>query len=141
MFSGQQWSSKPRVLVVDDEPLSRTVVAMRIASLGADVIEADSGGHALELLLTEPFDAAILDLEMPGVDGYELLGCIRGHPRLRHMTVIVLSGHDDRQSIQKALQAGATSYLLKPLNWTAFGEHIRFALGLRTEAMARQASL
>lgn len=137
MFSGRPWDSKPRVLIVDDEPLSRTVVAMRIASLGADVIEADGGSRALELLLTEPYDAAILDLEMPGVDGYELLGCIRGHPRLRHMTLLVLSGQDDRISIQKALQAGATSYLLKPLNWTAFGEHIRFALGLRSEAMAR----
>ena len=124
----------PRTLIVDDEPVARSVVALRIASLGAHVCEADTGSGALSLLLKEPFDAVILDLEMPDVDGFELLGCIRSHPKLRHLTVIVLSGREDASSVRRALEAGATSYLLKPLNWLAFSEHIRSALGLRLAA-------
>lgn len=125
----------PRVLVVDDEPVARTVVGARIASLGAQVVEAGDGASALQKLLKEPFDAAIIDLEMPGLDGFELIGCIRGHPQLKHLAVVVLSGREDATAIRNALQAGATSYLLKPLNWAAFSEHIRSCIGLRERAV------
>ena len=120
----------PHVLVVDDEPVERTVVSVRVAALGATVEEADDGATALRALLDGDFSAAIIDLEMPGLDGFELIGCIRGHPKLRHMPIIVLSGREDVRSVQNALQAGATSYLIKPLNWLAFGDHIRSTLGL-----------
>ena len=132
-------NSKPRVLVVDDEPIARMSIVMRFSSIGATVVEAEDGASALKELLQQPFDAAMIDLEMPGLDGFELIGCIRGHPNLKHLAVIVLSGRDDPTSIRNALQAGATSYLLKPLNWTAFGEHIRSCIGLREHQ--RRASL
>ena len=122
-------NSKPRVLVVDDEPIARMSIVMRLSSIGATVVEAEDGASALKELLQQPFDAAMI----------ELIGCIRGHPNLKHLAVIVLSGRDDPTSIRNALQAGATSYLLKPLNWTAFGEHIRSCIGLREHQ--RRASL
>ncbi len=132
---------RPRVLIAEDEPFSRKVACGRIAALGATVVEAEDGAAALTLLLQEPFDAAIIDLEMPKLDGFQLLGCIRGHPKLRHLPIIVLSGREDGTSIRRALAAGATSYLQKPLNWTAFGEHIRSVLSLRAQLRtAAQAS-
>lgn len=124
-------SGKPRVLVVDDEPTSRTVVSMRISSLGATTIEAQDGSSALLQLISSSFDAVILDLEMPGIDGFQLLAFVRGHPNLKHLPVIVISGRNDMNSVQRALEAGATSYLLKPLDWKAFSEHIRNMIGLR----------
>jgi CheY-like chemotaxis protein len=124
-------AEQPVVLLVDDEPVTRAVVSLRIASLGARVIEADDGASGLDCLLKTTVNAAIIDLEMPGLDGFALLGCIRGHPRLSHLPVIVLSGKEDPQSMQDALRAGATSYLLKPLNWTAFSGHIAAVLGVQ----------
>ncbi len=127
-FDAHKRISHCRVLVADDEPLSRAMVSKRLELLGAQIIEASSGSEAFALLMNGGVDAVILDLDMPDIDGFALLGCIRSHPKLRHLPVIVLSGLDDRGSIQKALEAGATSYLLKPLNWTAFGEHVRSVL-------------
>ena len=72
---------------------------------------------------------------MPGLDGFELIGRIRGHPQLKHLAVVVLSGREDATAIRNALQAGATSYLLKPFNWAAFSEHIRSCIGLRERAV------
>lgn len=120
----------PHVLVVDDSDVSRKVVAAKLAQLQARVTEAGNGAEALALLLAGGFDLAIVDLEMPGVNGLDLLGCIRSHASLRHMPVIILTGREDRQALEAALSYGATSFLVKPLNWLAFGEHIRHLLYL-----------
>ncbi len=121
-------TSKPRVLIVDDEPLARLVTATRLKLLGATVVEAENGAIALDLLLAEPFNMAVIDLQMPTFDGFALINCIRGHSKLNHIPIVVLTGSEDPNSIHRALSAGATSYLLKPLNWSAFGEHIRSML-------------
>lgn len=119
---------KPHVIVVDDDAFSRNVVASQLERFDAVVIQAGDGVEALRLMQQQIFDLAIVDLEMPQVNGYDLLGCIRGSPRLRHMPVIVLTAHEDRTSLERALISGATSFLIKPLNWRAFGAHIRHLL-------------
>ena len=123
---GERMLQRPRVLIVDDDALSRSIVAAKIASR-AEVVEASDGREAL-VQLQSAVDLVVLDLEMPNVDGYDLLGCIRGLPRLQHLPVVVLTAKEDRYSLEKALMYGATSFLLKPLNWTAFGTHITHLL-------------
>lgn len=117
-------TTTPTVLVVDDDAICRRAVAARIARLNATVVEAEDGFEGFELLRRHQFDLAIVDLEMPKMDGHQLIACIRGMSGMKKMPVVVLSSHCNRESMELALIAGATSFLIKPLNWTAFGEHI-----------------
>jgi CheY-like chemotaxis protein len=122
-------SNLPRVLVADDDPMSRRAVAAKLHR-SAIVVEAPDGAEALRHLRLEPFDLAIIDLEMPSLDGYGLLACVRAIPKIRHIPIVVLTASDDRGALEKALIAGATSFLIKPLNWSAFGPHIEHLLAL-----------
>jgi diguanylate cyclase (GGDEF)-like protein len=125
---------KPKVLVVDDDAFSRTVVAKKLAKL-ADVMEADDGRTAMAHLSTlGAVDLAIVDLEMPNINGVELIRNIRAHSAFKHIPIIVLTANETRGGLESALMAGATSFLLKPLNWEAFGEHIRHVLELAYRA-------
>ena len=119
-----------RVLIVDDDAFSRTAVAKKVQQLRAITFEAEDGLQAFALLRREPIDLAIIDLEMPVMNGLELLGCIRGAPRMKHLPVLVLTAADDRASLERALQCGATSLMIKPLNWAAFSSHIEHILYL-----------
>ena len=107
----------------------------RLAALDVTVVEAENGEKAMHLLQEQKIDLAIIDLEMPVIDGFMLLGCIRGHPRLKHIPVVVLTGREDREAMAQALSKGATSFLQKPLNWTAFGDHIRHLIELSSRKM------
>ena len=125
---------KPKVLVVDDDAFSRTVVAKKIGKL-AEVVEAEDGRSAMSHLSTSGVvDLAIVDLEMPNINGVELIREIRAQSALKHIPIIVLTANETRGGLENALMAGATSFLLKPLNWDAFGEHIRHILELAYRA-------
>lgn len=119
-----------RVLIVDDDAFSRTAVAKKVQQLRATTVEAVDGLQAFALLRREQIDLAIIDLEMPVMNGLELLGCIRGAPRMKHLPVLVLTAAEDRASLERALQCGATSLMIKPLNWAAFSSHIEHILFL-----------
>jgi CheY-like chemotaxis protein len=128
-----------RVLVADDEPITRFLTARKLARLG-HVLEAEDGLTAWDLLLSESCQLAVIDLEMPKLDGFGLIQCVRGHPKTRHLPIVVLTSRDDKDAIERALIAGATSYLIKPLNWKLFGHHIGHLLELgreRRDAPAR----
>jgi len=124
---------RPSVLVADDDAFSRAVVAKKLVGL-ADVVEAADGAEAFAYLQSMAFDLVIVDLEMPNFNGFDLIKCIRGHAKLRHVPVIVLTGNEQRRALDGALSAGATSFLMKPLNWQSFGEHIRHVLELAYRA-------
>ena len=128
-----------RVLVVDDDAFSRTAVAKKVQQLRAITYEAEDGLQAFALLRREPIDLAIIDLEMPVMNGLELLGCIRGAPRMKHLPVLVLTAAEDRASLERALQCGATSLMIKPLNWAAFSSHIEHILHLSIAGRAMSA--
>lgn len=130
-----------RILVVDDDRFARLLVASKArAEFGAEIVEADNGAIAFSILTREPIDLVILDLEMPGLNGYELLGCIRMHPKVQHLPVVVLTGNTGRDALDRALTAGATSFLTKPLNWTCFGKHIGHILNLSIAAQRNAAA-
>ncbi len=121
---------RPTVLVVDADRFSRTLASSRLATLDAHLVEAENADDAMAMIRHLNVDLAIIGLEMPDSDGFALLSCIRGHPRLKHIPVVVLTDREDRDAMSQALSAGATSFLQKPLNWTAFGEHIRHLIEL-----------
>ncbi|NJO32447.1 MAG: diguanylate cyclase [Rhodospirillales bacterium] len=99
------------------------------------MVEAEDGQSAMSHLSTlGVVDLAIVDLEMPNINGVELIRQIRSHGALKHIPIIVLTANETRGGLENALTAGATSFLLKPLNWNAFGEHIRHILELAYRA-------
>ena len=120
----------PNVLVVDDSATVRSVLCGKLMAMRVNAVEAEDGTSAMQLLHASDFDLAIIDLAMPGLDGYDLLGCIRGHQHSIHMPVIVLTSTEDQHAISRALAAGATSFIVKPLNWSAFGAHIEHLMHL-----------
>jgi adenylate cyclase len=104
------------VLVVDDDPINRTVLVRALEADGHRVAAAEDGARALDLLHARPFDVVLLDVLMPGLDGYETLARIVGDDGLRHIPVIMVSALDDVESVARCLELGAQDYLPKPVN-------------------------
>lgn len=117
-----------RVLVADDDPIQRSLINARLARLNGQTVEAEDGVAAWALLSSQTFDIAIVDLNMPNLDGFGLIQSMRDHPRTRHMPIIVITSRHDRAAIEAALQAGASSFLVKPIAWSTFEHHIGFLL-------------
>lgn len=113
------------ILIVDDSVTMRRMV---MAALGAlhDVRfdQAGSGLEAIERLAVAPVDLVLLDLNMPDVHGLEVLRFLRAHERFRRLPVVVLTTRGDDESRAAALHDGATLYLTKPFEPTAFAPEI-----------------
>ena len=104
------------VLVVDDDPLNRTMLAMSIGTLGHQVIEAGNGLEAIAALEAHDVDVVLTDIEMPEMDGYGLLTHRSGDDRLKAIPFIVISGVDEMDSIIACIKLGAEDYLPKPFD-------------------------
>jgi len=107
------------VLVADDSRTVRMALTHALHGLGFhDITEATDGLQALDLVLQKPFDLVLLDLEMPGKSGMEVLAAIRANPRLSGLPVIVISADDQVERAVKCIAMGAEDYLPKPFNPT-----------------------
>ena len=105
-----------RALIVDDSRLNRMLLRRALAELEIESVEAEDGMRALELLEREPVDLIMLDLLMPGLDGYATLERIKARPMLSHLPVIVITDVDAVESVVRCIELGATDYLPKPFN-------------------------
>jgi sigma-B regulation protein RsbU (phosphoserine phosphatase) len=103
-----------RILVVDDDESNRDMLTRRLARLGHTTGVAENGKLALELLAGESFDLMLLDLQMPEMNGYQVLERLRADAALRDLPVIVLSASDDTSRIAHCIEMGAADYLPKP---------------------------
>lgn len=104
-----------RILVVDDDEANLVAAQAVLAELGHPVITARSGREALRAVLRDDFAVILLDVRMPGMDGYETAELIRQRERSRHVPIIFLSGVDKETSHQfRGYAAGAVDYVLKP---------------------------
>jgi CheY-like chemotaxis protein len=127
-----------RLLFVDDDPILREFARVNLASANATVDVAADGLEAIQALETGAYDLVLTDLEMPGMDGFGLLAHIRASPRLRHLPVVVETGREDVDAIDRAFRAGATAFVTKPLNWRLLTYQLRFTLrAARAEARLR----
>lgn len=127
-----------RLLFVDDDPILREFAQVNLASAQAEVDVAADGVEALEALSRRHYDLLLLDLHMPRMDGFAVLDSVRSSPETAHLPVIVETGREDVESIDRAYNAGATAFVTKPLNWRLLGYQIRYVLrSARTEAALR----
>jgi serine phosphatase RsbU (regulator of sigma subunit) len=105
-----------RVLVVDDNEMNRDLLARRLQREGHQVELAVDGVDALAKLNAGAFDLVLLDIMMPGMDGYQVLAQLKADEALRHVPVMLISALDDTDSVVKGLALGADDYLPKPFN-------------------------
>ena len=103
-------------LIADDSSTIRKFVAFALKSMGIEVVMASDGMEALEKLTTEKFDLVITDLNMPHLDGYELISSIREINQYKDTPIIILSSESDEDDKQKGFSAGADSYMEKPFD-------------------------
>lgn len=113
-----------RVLVVDDNVDAASSMAKLLESCGHTVRVAHNGEQAIENALAEPLDAVLLDIALPGMDGYQVAERLRSHPSLNHIRLIALSGFGREDDRQRSLQAGFDAHLTKPADLIALQEAI-----------------
>ena len=104
----------PRILVVDDSAFTRYNLKNRLSSNGYDVVDAPDGETAVELYAASQPDAVLLDITMPGMDGYQLCKLLRQNADTANIPIIMLSGKDGFFSKVRGRMAGSTEYLTKP---------------------------
>ena len=104
------------ILVVDDDELNRSLLTKNLEHAGHRTSAADNGFAALQALESDRPDVVLLDIEMPGIDGIEVLERLKADDDLRHIPVIMISGVDDTDAIVRCLGAGADDFLPKPFD-------------------------
>ena len=108
---------RPRVLVVDDSADTARAMARLLASEGFEVRVAHDGPAALEAARADRPDAILLDIGLPGKDGYEVAREVRLDPALAGATLIAISGYGQEDDRRRALDAGFDDHLVKPVNY------------------------
>ena len=114
-----------KILVADDHPGVVRFLQLTLQAEGYDVVTAPDGTAALDRAREEKPDLIILDVTMPGVDGFRVLSRIKSDPDLRHVVVVMLSGDSDPKDIALCLDIGADYYLTKPFGLVEIGSLVR----------------
>lgn len=104
-----------RILVVDDSLSVRMVLQSLLESMGLEVVLAEDGLQCLDILQHDTPDAILLDILMPGMNGFEVLRRIKNQPKLEYIPVIMQTAMDDTESIKRGIDEGAFYYLTKPV--------------------------
>ncbi len=116
------------VLIVDDEPMARTLLRLMLVRAGFNVSEAEDGFDALEKVQASQPDIILLDVMMPGMDGFSVCEELRQRKETSKLPIIMLSAKTDLDSINKGLRVGATKYLTKPISPEDLTRHVNDVL-------------
>jgi len=108
--------NRPRILCVDDELLNRTIVRDMLDPEKFLVLEASSGEEALEILEDHNIDIILLDINMPGIDGFEVCRSIKSSEQLRHIPVVMVTARSETPDRIRGIEAGAEDYISKPFD-------------------------
>ncbi len=106
----------PRVLCVDDEPKNLDLLEAMLVPLGYDIVFASSGEEALEKIKTEQIDICLLDVMMPGIDGFEVCRRIKSYDRYRNIPVVMITAYTGSIHRTLGIEAGAEDFISKPIN-------------------------
>jgi EAL domain-containing protein (putative c-di-GMP-specific phosphodiesterase class I)/PleD family two-component response regulator len=126
MTSAQEM--KPIALIADDDQMMRLMLNETLEQAGFAVVMLENGETALSVGRRTDFAVAILDVEMPGRDGYSVCTALRACPGKQHVPIIMITSHDDEASIHRAYRAGATDFISKPLNWPLLAHRLRYVM-------------
>jgi DNA-binding response OmpR family regulator len=123
------------LLLVDDDAMNRDALSRRLVSKGYDVLTAESGPHALDLVGSHRIDAVLLDVMMPGMSGIETLRRLRESRSVSELPVIMVTAKQESDDVVEALELGANDYITKPIDsrsrWRASAPKSRRAAPMR----------
>lgn len=125
-----------RILVMDDDPIQCEFARVYLSTPTASVETAENGEEGLRLLRAEKFDLAVVDLDMPVMNGFQTIRAIRNDPALRNLPIVIVTGREDVESIDRAYDEGATSFVTKPVNWRLLSYQLRYVLRAQRMAVA-----
>jgi len=119
-------TEQPSVLIIDDDDITRTMAIGFLSQYGFVVSEAGDGQTGLTLATQLAPDLVILDVEMPDMDGFEVCVELRKIPAFKHTPILMLTGLENDEYIDKAYVAGATDFASKPINWSLLSHRLRY---------------
>ncbi|MCL2656414.1 MAG: EAL domain-containing protein [Betaproteobacteria bacterium] len=120
--------ARGRILVVDDDAATRSNALAALRAVGFVSIEACAGSEALEKYASQQPDIVLLDLLMPRLEGFEVARRLHCLPRGQRIPIIIMTGPEDSDAIERAYQVGAIDFVAKPINWMVLRHRIQHAL-------------
>lgn len=120
--------SQATVLVVDDDAGMRLLLREALLQAGFAVVDASNAATALEEFERQNPDIALIDVEMPGMNGFELCARLRELTTDTLIPIVMVTGHDDDGSVHRSYDAGATDFISKPINWAQLGHRLRYLI-------------
>ena len=119
---------RPTVLIIDDDVVARLLAREALEQSGWRVTEADNGRLGVEAFVHDQPDLVLLDIMMPEMDGFAVCTELRRMPEGQHTPILMMTGLEDYQSITQAYDAGATDFIVKPINGILLGHRVRYML-------------
>ena len=129
-------SEDSTILIVDDNPRNIQLLASILKPSGYNVVFAFNGQKALELSLEREFSVVLLDVMMPGIDGFEVCRRLKSNPQTAHIPVIFLTAKTDSESVTKGFQLGAVDYISKPFNRNELLSRVNTHLTINNQHLA-----
>ncbi|MEM7206289.1 MAG: EAL domain-containing protein [Pseudomonadota bacterium] len=126
-------TEKPIALVADDDTAMRYLMQHVLEENGFSTVVCVDGEQALRAFDSNRIDMALLDVEMPGVDGYGVCSKMRSRAPNHFLPIVMVTGYDDAESVNRCYEAGATDFVSKPINWAVLGYRLQYVL--RTSLM------
>src|SRR5665647_738960 len=129
--------TKPKILIVDDKPENLVALRTVLKNLDIQLVEASSGNDALKKTLRHDFALALLDIQMPDMDGYELAKILREEEKTAHLPFIFISAvYTDNMDVFKGYEKGAFSFIAKPFRPEMLINKVKFFIGEHQQRIA-----
>ncbi|MEL7310328.1 MAG: EAL domain-containing protein [Pseudomonadota bacterium] len=118
----------PLVLIVDDEATIRLMTRRFLEHAGFIVLDADNAEEGKRHVERSHPDIILLDVDMPGMNGFQLTAWIRQQPKMRYTPIVMITGREDSESVNAAYDVGATDFIVKPISWSVLAYRVRYIL-------------
>lgn len=123
------FESTKRILVADDDPIFLDLFEASLAASSFEVVAVGDGAEAMLSLEAQPFDMAVIDVDMPIIDGVRLIALIRATPHLRTLPIVVITSMRSSRIKDECLRMGADDFMTKPVDWGLLAQRLEGVLG------------